>query len=750
MRPGDEEKKLTVEITGKVSRIMFSGNNGFAIARVSDVFNDTTVKGCLPGIRIGETVHITGEEETHPKFGKQIKVTRFSQVQPRDAIGIARFFERVDGIGEKYASILAEHVLSLGEEPSQMEIAACPGIPSDLANAAARKWCTNRARNSQLVALQGFGLTTLQADRAVDLWGSFAVATVQENPYSLCKLTRVGFKLADEIAKSSFGVKHTDPRRIKQGILYCLKESMQSGGHTGLPRNDLLNESARILGIHKRQAEKPLVWLMDGGHLTEEHGLIFTPATAQAEQSLAERALALSKEQAYRFELEEFETDGLTDQQSEAVRYAMEEGSFLILTGGPGTGKTHTTTSIINAWRRRNSAVEVNCPRCNGGGCPACFELGYIIHGAGRPVYLAAPTGRAAKRMEEVSGCEAQTIHRLLKCRPAGDGFSFARELREIDGLVIIDEVSMLDTVMASTLLERISDRSTVVFVGDADQLPSIGPGYVLHDLISSGACKSVRLTQIHRQKAGSGIIRFAYAVQEGRQPDLSQAGDLKLIRVDGAEEAEKAVKACYDRLGSEDFRLPDGSTVNIFTDVQCLSPMKKAGRPGTAESINDVVQSGFYSPQEPHVDIFGTRFFVGDRVMQTANNYETYVYNGDIGSVVDVTPTAAGEDTAAVIEFDGTEVPYTRSDLATQVSRAYCCTIHKSQGSEYPVVILVITGSHHYMLERTLLYTGITRARKMAILIYDRKGLKRAIENNPPNARHRALTDRLKMEMMK
>lgn len=736
------------EIKGDVTRIFYQGDRDFVIAQVTDTQGERiTIKGNIPGISRGSTVQITGTVEVHEKFGEQLNVTACSETQPTDALGMARFFERVDGVGKKYAQILAQHMITLGDDPTHIEIASCPDVPHSAAQAAADEWCNNRARNTQLARLQGLGLTPLQADRAIDQWSTSAVAKVEANPYILCELLRIGFKVADEIAKASFEIDHADPRRIKQGIIYTLKESCTTGGHTGLPRDTLVSESARVLGVHDRQVEKPLAWLLDDERLIQQHDLIFDPITAMDEDDVARRAVSIAGESPYQFELDACETNGLTDEQSEAVRYAMEEGGFLILTGGPGTGKTHTTRSIIQAWKKRNNAIEVDCDSCGEQGCLRCDKSGYTVKGVGRPVYLAAPTGRAAKRMEEMSGQPAQTIHRLLKCRPSGDGFTWRRQLREIDGLVIIDEVSMLDTHMAATLLERISDASTVVFVGDPDQLPSIGPGYLLHDLIESGACKSVKLTKIHRQKEGSGIIRCAYAVQSGDTPDLRQMDDFKTIRVQSAEGAEKAVKACYERLGEKGFTLPDGSPVNIFQDVQCLSPMKKKGRAGTSESINDIVQASFFG-NEPHVKVFGTRFFAGDRVMQTANDYEKGVYNGDVGSVVEVTPGATGEDVAALIEFEGSSVEYTRSDLATSVSRAYCVTIHKSQGSEYPVVILVITGAHHYMLERTLLYTGITRASKMAILIYDTKGLKRAIQNNPPNARYRALNQRIQMEI--
>lgn len=736
---------MTISLHGEISRIVFQGNDDFVIAQLRTDHDVITIMGNIPDLRHGAVVDIVGEEEEHPKYGKQVRVTACNGRVPESVDGIAKVFEKLEGVGEVKAKILARHLVNIGVNATASEIADCQDIDSDLAEEAAKLWTTQRAKNKILAILQSYGLTPLQSDRAYMRWTSEAVKVVEENPYIICELPRVGFKVADEIARSKFGIEYTDARRIKQGILYSLKSICQQEGHTGYPPNKLIKESARILGVMPQQVEPCIEFMVKENKLDTRDDLVFLHELSMAEVNVADRLVDISITRRYQRKLRDNETHGLTKQQKEAVSVAIENGGLIVLTGGPGTGKTHTTKSIIAAWKKTNTAVEADCEECNGHGCTSCFHRGYSVTGAGRPVYLAAPTGRAAKRMEEMSGCEAFTIHRLLKCRPSNDGFTWGRKRREIDGLVIIDEASMLDTSLASALLTHISDNSTVVFVGDPDQLPSVGPGYVLHDIMNSGVAHVVKLTQIHRQKQGSGIIQFAHDLQQGKHPTLEQKDDFKIMRVDSAENAERAVMACMKRLQENSFRLPNGKPIDVWNDVQILSPMRKEGRSASSESINDLIQhKRFQDTDKKFIKVYNTMFYETDRVMQVSNNYDMGVHNGDVGTILEIDTKAKNDDTAAIIEFDGQKYEYNRSDM-TELVRSYCCTIHKSQGSEYPIAVVVITGSHHFMLQRTLLYTGITRAREMAILIYDNKGLKRSVENNPPNQRYRALLTQIK-----
>jgi len=718
------QQSLTAEtIEGTVDTIIYQGNDGWTVAALED---GTSIVGTMPGVRVGADVEVTGEWKTHDKYGRQLDVDSFHAKQPTDVDGLAAWLERVDGVGATYARRLADAAGGGDVEPDDFR--DVDGVPERVQQAAAEAWETDKTRRDALVALQSLGLTSKQADKAYERWGGNAAGKVESDPYCLTLLPQIGFQTADAIARQPpLQVDKDAPVRLKAGCAYALKKARQDNGHVGLPADTLCTHAAELLGVSAPQVRNPIDWMIDDGRLAEHRGLVYRNGDLGDEQSVASEIRQIDR-CGLAVAPDAEPPDTLTDQQKQAFTAALHDGGVVTLTGGPGTGKTYTLDAIVDAVLQTDDDL-----------------------------YLAAPTGRAAKRITEVTGEHAQTVHRLLdfapvetvgedgEIKPAG----FRCDHNSLDGLVVVDEVSMLDTALAARLFERIAPTATVLLVGDPDQLPSVGPGYVLHDILESDVGTSCHLTEIHRQAQGSGIVETAYKVNAGDMPDLGrQFDDFNTMEVHGAEQAQKAADACISRLTDDDL----GYT--LHEDIQVLAPMYD-GESGV-DALNRLLQYRAHGSQKPDGRTCGgTLFAAGDRVMQTRNNYNLGTMNGDIGTVTEVAPEGEylepqmrADDTDVVLRVDYPSIPhpvgYTAYEAAGEVTLAYACTIHKAQGSEYPVVVVVLTTQHWIMCERTLLYTAITRASERGILIADPKALGRACEENSPVDRHRNLDSML------
>ena len=722
-----------MELHGTISHIFFQSPDGdFAIAVVDTAEGDEwTIKGSLPGIRKGAVVDVKGRIVEHDVYGEQIDVDEMIQTVPQTIEGISGFLQGVDGVGPAYASRLAEHIASM-DSPEKDDIAACDGVPDKVAKLAAAAWSDGVVARKAKVALRGMGLSANQAQKAYDEWQGRAPSIVENQPYLMTELPGIGFKIADKIATTHLGVKKDDPHRQKAGIMYALENSAQQG-HMGLPQKTLLTLAAEELDMPRDHLSTPMGWLIDDGDIVECNDILQTSSAKDAELDAARHIHRIASHQNEDQNPQAIDLpDELTDQQARAVNETL-TGGVIALTGGPGVGKTYTTRAIIEAWASVFDTKKKCCTECGGHGCDDCSGRGHVSDGY--PIYLCAPTGKAAKRLSDVSGARASTVHRLLGAVPTGHGFTWKVQPEGLKGLVIIDEASMVDTYMLRTLLSRISKKSTVVFVGDPDQLPSVGPGYTLFDIKNSECVASVHLDRVHRQAQGSGIVRFAYEVQQGHC-NINPTDDFSPVEVASSQAAEHAVIACYDRLDELGF--------DIRNDVQTVTPMKAKGRAATAYELNNRIQRKLYTPELPHITLGDRRFFVTDRVMQTKNDYDRSVFNGDVGTVRWIDPHAQKGEPAITVEFSGDHTVEYDHKSALQLRRSYACTVHKSQGSEYPVVIVVVASSHIFMLERTLIYTAITRASERAILVYEPRALRHAIATNPSRNRHRNLAHHL------
>jgi len=713
-----DTNRNTDTYTGTVTGVRYQGDDGWTVATLEDDQQSLTdqtdipIVGDMPGVHRGARVTVEGTWTTHAKYGDQLQVHAVEIAQPKDPDGIAAWLdETVTGIGPAKGRAIAEAVCDTDGDIDADTIRAVECVRQELADRAADAWDRDNNRRVTMTRLQSMGLSAKQAKRAYKEWGGQAAQKVEANPYVLCDLRRIGFKRADQIA-DQMGIQNHDPQRLRAGLVYTLDQSRQDG-HVGLPASTLRAEAAGILDVAKDKTAGPVDEMTTSGELVAQHGLVYRPTDADDEQTVADRLAdidagegdpAMSSDEASAW-LDASGFGTMTDEQRLAFTATMTGTGLVTLTGGPGTGKTYTLDAICQAWPDD------------------------------RPMHLASPTGRAAKRMTEVTGEAAETIHRLLDYRPE-PYLGFHAELGSLEGLVIVDETSMLDTSLAARLFERVADTATVLLVGDPDQLPSVGPGYVLQDILDGPVGETCRLTKIHRQAQGSGIVQVAYQINDGRTPDLDhQHDDLGVVKAHSSEYAARAVDATADRLAEKGFDLRE--------DVQILAPMYASA--AGVDKLNAMMQAKVHdgTPSATRT-LGGTDYAVGDRVMQTRNNYELGVMNGGVGVVLEVIAKDTDTDTALIVDVDGRDVHYTAYQVASELTLAYACTIHRAQGSEYPATIVVLTASHWIMCERTLLYTAITRAEDFGVLIAEPRALERACQHHSPVDRHRALVDRL------
>lgn len=714
-------------VCGEVMRIVFSSTDGdYTVLRLNDdKGRELTLVGSMPNVMEGQEIEASGRWELHKEHGRQFRVNAFHAVLPSSPEGIKRYLASgvLPGIGETYAERIVKHfgvdTIRILDNYSE-RLKEVPGIGTKRIKEIRDAWRSTNAERETRIYLQGIGLSQSLCSRVIAQYGKGAAAEiVRRNPYRLAsEVDGVGFITADSIA-AKLGVVADSPLRICAGLVYTLDE-VTAQGHTCCPREILLLSARKLLDVPQEALEKGLETAIQENKVSmetvqeagEEMVLLFPRRLRYAEINLAESVCVLLANQPAPFQLpiealgEGY--DRLNKEQRQAVLNAFQYG-FSIVTGGPGVGKT----TVVNQMTAAACVLRLRC-------------------------LLAAPTGRAAKRLSETTGRDAITIHRLLKWDAQKRAFTHNQDKPLDCELLVIDEVSMLDTQLASSLFAAVRPGTRVVLVGDKDQLPSVGPGAVLCDLIGCGKIPVTYLTQVYRQSVGSRIITNAHAVNNGELPDLTPAP--RSVKADFYwVEQDDPVRAARLIVFMATERIPKVFGFNPLTDIQVLTPMRK-GDCGTI-ALNQLLQNTLNppTPDKPAIQ-FGNRIFrTGDKVMQTSNNYDKGVFNGEMGLVTLVDTEA----NCFTVLFDVGRVEYQQHE-ADQLQLAYAVTVHKSQGSEFPVVLMPVLSQHYVMLQRNLLYTGMTRAKKLLILTGSRRALAIAIHNNTPNLRRTRLAQRI------
>lgn len=676
-------------VQGTVREVRFASPDGrFAVLRVEREANgeEIAVVGDVAGLAPGEDVRFRGRWEEHERFGGRFRAVGFTPVLPTNKQGLERFLGSglIPGIGKQLAKRLVDRFgdRTLDVITTQSaRLREVPGIGKQRAEAIAEAVRARRAEAENLSFLHSLGLGPALSRKLLKKYGPRTVQVLKDDPYLAAEeVPGVGFKTADQMGRAA-GIGPGDPRRAAGAVLHLVGRAADEG-HVFLPREELRERAAR-LEVPVALIDPAVEQLAARELLVCEEDRVYAPPLFRAEVRAAERLARLARPRSGRGDaLAKLSLpEHLSELQRHAVATALSNG-LMVLTGGPGTGKTTTVEAIVQA----HEALELR-------------------------VRLCAPTGRAAKRMSEASGREASTIHRLLEWSPATGSFSRGADEPLDADLVLVDEASMLDLTLARALLEAIPPTASLVLVGDVDQLPPVGAGQVLRELIASERAPVVRLDTVFRQAQRSAIVRGAHAILAGRVPPPTPRGekgpgDLFLVRADDAD-------AIAERLAGTLRRIPEAYGLDARRDVQVLVPMRK-GPLGT-ERLNALLQAEL-NPASAR----GAGLRAGDKVMQLRNDYEREVFNGDIGWVQRV------EDGVTYVAFDSGLRSYKADDLDA-LTLAYASTIHKAQGSEFPAVVVVLHGAHSVLLSRALVYTAVTRARRLVVIVGDERALARA-----------------------
>jgi exodeoxyribonuclease V alpha subunit len=709
MKPQPEGSTGEV-LAGLVERVTYHNpENGFCVLRAkARGHRDTvTVVGHSATIAAGEWITASGEWVNDRAHGQQFKARFLRTSAPTSADGIEKYLSSgmIRGVGPVYAKKL---VRAFGEkvfdiiETSPDRLREIEGIGPVRAASILAAWAEQKIVREIMVFLHSHGVGTARAVRIFKTYGSDAIQVMTENPYRLARDIRgIGFKTADAIAMK-LGTKKTAMIRVRAGISYALAEAMDQG-HCGLPTDELVPLAEKLLEVPQELVRTALSLELDEGIVIDERvgetPCVFLAGLYRAERTIAERLTRLANgslpwpwidpDKALPW-VEKKIGLALAETQVAAIRLAL-MSKVLVMTGGPGVGKTTIVRAILR-----------------------------ILASKGTDLLLCAPTGRAAKRMTEATGFESKTIHRLLEVDPKSGGFKRGEDHPLECDLLVVDEASMVDVMLMQALIKALPDRAALLIVGDVDQLPSIGPGQVLADVIASGAVPVVRLTEVFRQAAQSRIITSAHRINQGSMPDLSRPENESDFYFVPAESSEAAVARTIELVR---IRIPKRFGLDPIRDIQVLCPMNRSGV--GARSLNIELQAALNPAGDRKVERFGWTFAPGDKVMQIENDYDKEVYNGDIGYIDDVDANA-GE---IVASFDGRSVAYGFGELDMLVP-AYATTIHKSQGSEYPAVIIPVLTHHYPMLQRNLLYTGVTRGKRLVVLVGQKKAVAIAVRN--------------------
>lgn len=712
-------------IEGQVQRVVYADDEkGWSVIRflLSDQQTQITAVGSLLGVQPGERLRLTGQWQQDRKFGRQFRVETYLSLLPSTRQGIERYLGSglIPGIGQVMAKRLVDRfgMKTLDIIENQPErLPEVPGIGAQRAERIRLAWQRQKGVREVLIFLQAHGISITQAMKIHRQYGARAVATIRSNPYRLAEdIFGFGFHTADQIA-SQMGVERDAAIRAEAGILHALGQA-ESHGHVYLPEDRLVRAAVDLLELPPDRIHTALTHLLERQAVVDEPGggnvgkTVYRPKLFKAEVAVAMRlhrlletagSIAPGDWQKNLASLEDEMQIAISGQQEEAVRQSLVE-PVLVITGGPGTGKTTLIRAVT------------------------------ALHGdRDQRILLAAPTGRAAKRLAEATGLEAKTLHRLLEFEPRQMSFQRHRDRPLEADLVIVDEVSMLDCQLAFHLFEAIPDGCRLILVGDVDQLPSVGPGRVLADLIDSRRVPVVRLNEIFRQASSSLIVANAHRIRNGQMPRLKTDRPVDFYFIERREPEE--ILETIEHLVT--VRIPRRFGLDPKIDIQLLAPMRR-GLVGVHQ-LNSKLQ-GLLAADLPFVEITGDRFRLQDRVMQIRNNYDLDVFNGDVGHVVGT--DSDGE--SLLVDFDGRLVSYPTPDI-DQLVLAYACSIHKAQGSEYPCVVIPIHSQHHIMLQRNLLYTAVTRGQRLVIVVGEKRALAQAVRNDRQQVRFTRLAERLR-----
>ncbi len=708
------------KLTGVVERITYQNTeNNYSVLKLEIKQRRkkvVTVTGYFPSINVGETIEVWGEWINHPQYGYQFNAAEHNTVYPVTIEGIVKFLGSgiIKGIGPVTAKRIVNHFKLKTLDVIENEIdklADVDGIANKRVEMIRSGWEEHRAIKDVMIFLSSHNISTSHAIKIFSKFGKKSINIVKNDPYQLIyEIHGIGFGTADKIAKD-IGYDENAISRIKAGIIYILFESTNEG-HVYLPEEEIIEKGEQLLSVDESLIKEGIEQLLAENKIIKDSERIYLPGLYRAEISIAEKLKRMLQNPVKRIEPKElkeyidrveiFQSIKFTEMQKEAIIKSF-NNRVLVMTGGPGTGKTTTVKGIIG-----------------------------LFHDKGLRITLAAPTGRAAKKLEETTGRKAKTIHRLLEFNPRNNQFTINPNNQLSDDLIIIDEGSMIDTYLMNDLLGGISVKSRIVIVGDSDQLPSVGPGNVLRDIIDSQTVELVKLDQIFRQTEKSDIVSNAHRVNNGEFPNISNRNEdtFFLIKEDDYSKIPEIIKDLCIK------RLPNRYGYNPISDIQVLTPMYK-GDTG-ANNLNTILQDAL-NAKKKELRRGEKRFRVGDKVMQIRNNYDKDVFNGDIGRIKAIDSEYQQID----VEYDLRRVLYDFKEL-DDIVLAYATTVHKSQGSEYKAVIMPITTQHFIMLQRNLLYTAITRAKELIILIGTAKAINIAVKNNKISKRYTCLAERM------
>lgn len=695
--------------------------NGWSVmkVKVKGYDNLVTLTGSLLDVPVGSVLLVDGDWRVDPRYGQQFVAQSWTEVMPATIYGIEKYLGSglIKGIGPVYAKAIVSRfgLETINVIENDIErLLEVPRLGRKRMEKIRESWEKQKDIKEVMVFLQGYGVSTAFAAKIYRKYEKESIAKVKENPYQLADdIWGIGFKTADGIA-SKMGYEKNDPRRCRSGILYTLNELAEEG-HVYAEPEQLVDAAVKLLEAEESPVRQALASMIEANDVVLDNEVIYLPPFYYAENGSAKRlqsllsdtslfnaGIAAEPEAEYGAKTDGIIYDGV---QQAAIQKAL-DSKVMVLTGGPGTGKTTTTQGIIAAFKARHMSI-----------------------------LLAAPTGRAAKRMTEATGMEAKTIHRLLEYNPM-DGYKRNDENPLEGDALIVDECSMIDILLFYNLMKAIPSKMRLILVGDIDQLPSVGAGNVLRDIIDSQQIPVVRLTRIFRQAQSSRIVMNAHAINAGQFPNIKNGFDTDFFFI-SQEDADEIVKLI---IGLVRDRLP--KTYGYPSkEVQVLTPMQR-GTVG-AGNLNIELQNAL-NPSGPSLARGGYTFRQGDKVMQIRNNYDKNVFNGDIGYITAVDTT----ERTLSITFDNRVVEYDITEL-DEIVLAYAVTIHKSQGSEFPVVVMPVTMKHFVMLQRNLIYTGITRAKKICVLVGTTKALAYAIRNNTVTKRNTKLKERLNQDSL-
>jgi exodeoxyribonuclease V alpha subunit len=715
----------SVQLNGVLEKILFSNQeNGYCVAKLSTGQRDSiTVTGVLTGVQCGETLVLTGVWQSHPRFGRQFRIQSFRTQLPSSLHGLRKYLGSglIPGIGPKYAEKIVDH---FGEQTLEVlsnnsgRLREIPGIGKERAISIKRAWDEQQTLRNWMIFMQSHGIGLAHARKLWQRYGSDAPERVRSQPYRLAwEVSGIGFKTADKLALS-LGFQHDGPERLQAGLTYSLIQSAEEG-NTALPSELLLERTHTLLEVSIDQLRPILDEMIRTERLLSLPGtsLLQVPHYFKAENRIAHAlfqiwhtpsSLPSIKLDAAIHWSEQRTSISYAPEQRQAI-YSSLSNKICILTGGPGTGKTTLLRAVVSILKAKNVRIT-----------------------------LASPTGRAARRLAESTGLTAQTIHRLLHLDPATGEPSYNKDKPLKTQFVIVDEVSMLDHVLAANLLEAIPAEAHLLLVGDSDQLPSVGPGNLLAELVQSRAFPVIRLQQVFRQGERSSIVWAAHEILRGNQslPGIlgSQSeespSDLRLLKANDID----AIKQHLTRLLRQEIPTSH-SSLDLLMDVQVLIPMHR-GDAGISQ-MNLWLQDLLNPARNPSVSLRGFR--TGDKVMQTRNHYEKQLFNGDVGKIEKIFP----EENALQASFDQRTVLLENEELA-DLQLAYAVSVHKSQGSEYPIVIMLILNQFFPMLQRNLLYTGLTRGRRQVFLVGEEAAMTTAIRKKDAQRRYTGLGWRL------